>query len=169
MKIIEAMKQIKNLVKKAEDIRGKIKNNASHLSYETPAYADQKGQVSEWIQAHGDILKEILRLRVSIQKTNLATSVTIDLDGKQVTKTIAEWIHRRKDLANLEKSAWDMLTTRGLQEGSGKNSLGQDVEVKIVRCFDQKQKDEVTAKLYSEPMTIDSRLEVVNAITDIIE
>lgn len=169
MKLIEAMKQQKDLARKAEDLRLKIQANSAHLSFETPAYADQKGQVSEWLQAHSDVLKEIMRLRVAVQRTNLSTSVTIELQGKTVTKTIAEWIHRRRDLAKTELDAWKCLTDKNLREVRGKDSQGQEVDVKIVRCFDPRQRDERMAALQSEPSLIDGKLEVVNAVTDLME
>src|SRR6267154_3329727 len=98
MKLIQAMKQLKDLAIKAEDLRGKVAKFCADLTMETPTYPDQRKQVSDWLQSHGDILKETLRLRVAIQRTNLATPVTIELDGKQVTKCIAEWIHRRREI-----------------------------------------------------------------------
>src|SRR5689334_161771 len=101
MKLIQAMKQLKDLGIKATDLRAKIAQFSADLSFETPMYPDQKAQISEWLQAHSDVLKEILRLRVAIQKTNINTPVTIELGGKQVVKSIAEWIHRRRDLAKL--------------------------------------------------------------------
>ena len=76
MKLIEAMKQIKDLQRKAEDLRKKIAVHCVDMSYETAVYPDQRAQVGSWLQAHGDIVKEILRLRVAIQRTNLATPVT---------------------------------------------------------------------------------------------
>ena len=169
MKIIEALKQIKDLMRKAEDLRNKVSQHSAHMNFETPVYADQKGQVGQWIQAHTDILKEILRLRVAIQKTNIMSSVTIELDGKQVTKTIAEWIHRRRDLANLDRDMWKKLTDRGLKEGLGTNSMQQPVEVKIVRCYDPRERDNRIMAFESEPSTIDAKLEIVNATTDLIE
>ena len=48
--------------------------------------------------------QEIARLRVAITRTNLATSVTIELGGKPVTKTLAEWIQRRGDK---KKKVWN--------------------------------------------------------------
>src|ERR1700688_3580412 len=99
MKLIQAMKKIKDLATKAEDLRKKVTNHSADLTIETPQYPDQRRQVAEWVQAHGDILKEILHLRFCIQKTNIATPVSIELGGKHVTKSIAEWIHRRRDLA----------------------------------------------------------------------
>jgi len=169
MKIIEALKQIKDLSRKADDLVIKVQHNSAYLSHETPAYVDQKQQVQEWLQAHSDLLKEILRLRVAIQKTNLETDVTIELAGKNVTKSIAEWIHRRRDLAKAEREIWAKLTDRGLKEGLLQQSVGDPILVKIVRCFNPAERDKKIDEYTSEPMLIDSRLEIINAITDLIE
>jgi hypothetical protein len=169
MKLIQAMKQIKDLARKADDLKVKISQQCAHLSFETPTYGErQKEQVKEWLQAHEDILKEILRLRISIQKTNLATSVTIELDGKQVTKTIAEWIHRRRDLAKSAMDAWMRLTDKGLKEGIGVNSMNEKIDMKIVRNFDPAERDKKVELYRSEPSIIDATLEVANAVTDLI-
>lgn len=169
MKLIEALKQVKDLERKAEDLRKKVGQHSAHLNYETPVYTDQKGQVSEWIQAHSDILKEILRLRIAIQKTNIITGVTIELDGVKVVKSVAEWIHRRRDLAELDRDMWRQLTDRGLKEGQVKQSTEQIMDVKIVRCYDPSLRDKKIAALSSEPSIIDSKLEIVNAVTDLVE
>lgn len=169
MKLIEALKQIKDLERKADDLRHKVSQHSAYLSHETPMYKDQKKQVSEWIQAHSDILKEILKLRVGIQRTNLETKVDIELDGKVVTKSIAEWIHRRRDLAGDELRMWRSLTDRGLKEGTMKQSTDQLLEVKIIRCYDPEERDRASELFSSEPITIDSKLEIVNAVTDLVE
>ena len=168
-KIIEGLKGIKELQRKADDLRTKISKHSAHLSHETPVYQNQKQQVSEWLQAHSDILKEILKLRIQIQKTNLATSVTILINGNNVTKSIAEWVHRRKDLAQLEQLAWRGLTDRGLVEKKEKQSTGEVVEVKIVRCYEPKERDNNLDVYSNEPSLIDGKLEVVNAVTDLLE
>ena len=168
MKLIEALKEIKELQRKTGDLRDKVGKHSAHLSMETPLYQDQAAQVKEWIQAHSDILKEILRLRIAIQRTNLAVEVTIELNGKNVTKTIAEWIHRRRDLATDECKMWQKLTDRGLKEGRFKESTDEIKEVKIIRCYDAKEKDR-NIDLYSkEPVLIDAKLEITNAVTDLI-
>lgn len=169
MKIIEALKQIKDLQRKADDIRAKIGKFSAHLSFETPMYQDQKGQISEWLQSHSDIAKEILRLRFAIQVTNINESVTIDIGGKSVTKTIAEWIHRRRDLADMECKSWKMLTDKGLKEGFVSDSQQEKREVKIVRCYEPVLRDKMIELFTTEPTTIDSRLETINATTDLIE
>jgi hypothetical protein len=168
MKLIEGLKKIKELSKKADDLKDKVKNYCVHMSYETPTYPDQKGQIKEWIQAHSDILKEILNLRIGIQKTNLETQVTIELGGKGIIKSIAEWIHRRRDLALNECSMWRGLTDKGLREGQIKDSKGDIIEAKITRCYDPTEKDNRIDLYENEPSIIDSKLETVNAITDIV-
>ena len=169
MKIIEALKQIKDLQKKAEDLRSKIKVFCAHQSIETPTYDDQTKQISEWLQSHSDIIKRIMELRTAVQRTNLAVEVTVMLDGKTVNHTIAEWIHRRRDLANFEESAWRKLTDKNLKEGFMTNSQGEKVEVKIVRCYDPATRDTKVELYRSEPILIDSQLEITNAVTDLIE
>lgn len=169
MKIIEALKKIKDLKKKAEDLRDKVSKHSAYMSFETPVYQDQKKQVAEWIQSHSDILKEILSLRISIQRTNLLTGVTIEINNNQITKSIAEWIHRRRDLAIEECLMWKKLTDRGLKEGVMIDSLGKQIDNKIIRCYDPKDRDNHVSLFDSEPSLIDGKLEIVNAVTDLIE
>ncbi len=170
MKIIEAMKQIKDLQRKIEDLKGKIKQCSADYDIETPLYVDQFGVVQGWVQSISDMCKEILRLRVAIQKTNLATSVAVDLGGNTITKTIAEWIHRRRDLANLELSAYSALTDRGLNSlTSFTQSTGENKPVKLRRYYDPAARGKAIDVLKSEPVLIDAKLEVANAITDLIE
>lgn len=170
MKIIEGLKQIKMLAKKAEDLRKKISQNSAYLSNETPVYKNQTQQVAEWLQAHSGTLKEILRLRIAIQKTNLQTMVAIDFGQNViVTKSIAEWVHRRRDLAIAEKAGWTALTDRALREGQLKQSTGELIPVTIVRCYDPAGRDSMVSLFDMEPTIVDSKLEIVNAVTDLVE
>jgi hypothetical protein len=170
VKIIEGMKQIKNLTKKAEDLRAKIKTHSADLSFETPVYPDQRQVVDSWLQSHGDVLKEIMALRFRIQRTNIVTQVAIQLGGKSVTKSISEWIHRRRDLAKLELEAWSLLTDRGLKEQNLQTTKdGPVTEVRIRRYYDPVQRDSKRAELLAEPNTIDAALEIANATTDLVE
>lgn len=171
MKIIEAMKQIKELQVKAEDLRGKVGKHCANMSFETEVYPDQKGQVGLWIQSHGDVLKNILDLRFRIQKTNITTDVTIELAGQPVKKTIAEWIHRRRDLANTELVMWSQLTDRNLKEGALPVSVpgATPTQVTIRRYYDPVVRDQKIELYRSEPSIIDRTLEVVNATVDLMQ
>lgn len=171
MKLIEAMKKVKDLTKKAEDLRGKIATYHADLDIETPPYGDrQKEQVSEWLQAHGDVVQEIENLQVAVQRTNLATSVTIELGKNKVTKTIAAWIHRRRTLAALDLAAWSGMNDRGLREGTVPSTIpgAEARKVSIRRHYDPRIRDERKEIYRSEPSIIDGTLEVVNATTELI-
>lgn len=172
MKLIEGLKQIKDLQRKAEDLRVKVQQNCAISSIENPVYGtaeEQRKKVGGWIQAHSDILKEVLRLRVAIQRTNLEVNVPIELNGKPVVKSIAEWIHRRRDLAHDEFSMWSLLTDRNIKEGVAQSPSGHPMEVKVVRFYDPEERDNMRDLFSSEPSIIDAKLEIVNAITDLIE
>lgn len=169
MKIIEALKKVKDLQKKAEDIKSKIGAHCADLDCETAIYPDQRRQVAEWVQSYSDIVKEILHLRFSIQKTNVLTPVTIELANVHVTKTIAEWIHRRKDLAKMEESLWRTLTDRNLRDSSYQlTTSSPQTIVKRRLYFDPVERDKKVETFRSEPSKIDSVLETINATTDLV-
>lgn len=169
MKLIQALKHLKELERKSDDLIGLVRDHCAIASTETKKYEDQKGKVDQWIQSQSDILKEILRLRIAIQKTNLVTNVTIELNGKQVTKTIAEWIHRRRDLTEKELNMWSNITDRKIKEATTYGPTGQPIEIKIVRFYDPGKREEMRMALISEPSIIDGHLEIANAVTDLIE
>ena len=169
MKIIEAMKLIKELQIKAEDLRKKVSLHCANLDFETPMYQDQAEQVRQWIQAHGDINKKILDLRFAIQKTNIVTTVEIEIGGKRVARTVAEWIHRRRDLAKADEAMWSQLSDRGLKEQRVQTTQGGPVtEIKIRRYFDPLKRDEAIELYRAEPGIIDRTLEVTNATTELV-
>jgi hypothetical protein len=172
MKIIEALKKIKDLARKQDDIKSKIAEYCCDLDIETPTYPDQKRQISDWLQAHGDILKEMLHLKFSIQRTNTLTPVTITIDDRPVTKKISEWIFRRKELAKVQESAWRVLTTKNYPEAGYKNKPTPNSPETIVKrrlYFDPVERDKKIELYRSEPHIIDSTLEVINATTELIE
>lgn len=168
MKIIEAMKKKKDLHIKAQDMRAKIAQFCANLDFETPTYKDQEEQVKGWLQAHGDIVQEIEDLQLRIQKTNLATPVTIQIGGNSITKSISQWVHRKRDLAALDLACWKSLSDRNLREGTINRSDGTPMDVKIRRYYKPEDRD-VKVELYrSERGLIDAALEVVNATTELI-
>lgn len=169
MKIIEGLKKIKDLQRKAQDLRHKVASCSAKMSYETDKYEDQKFKVAGWLQSHHDIVLEIERLRECIARTNLETQVTIEFQGKEVTKSIHNWISRRRDLSQLDYQAWASLSDRGLMDQRVKNASGDIMEVKVVRFYDPEEKDKKLEEYKSEEHLIDSKLEVINAITDLKE
>lgn len=176
IKIIEAMKKIQDQMRKADDLVEKIKKYCADLDFETSPYGtpeEQKEQIHSWLQAHHDIISNVEVLRVAIARTNLAVMVTIELEGKQITKPITAWILRRgqknQGFANEEFKAWSALTDRGLKDGLTKTTSGDTIPVKIRRHFDVRVRDTKVEAYRSEASKIDATLEVVNAVTDLVE
>jgi len=170
MKIIEAMKRVKANKEKVADLQGKLNTICANLSHETPLYGTETGnKVKEWLQSCVDLSQENVRLLCAIQRTNLSTKVAIDLDGASVTKSIAEWVWRRREYAATDLATYSKLTDRGLKEGMIQTSTGQPMELKIVRHYDPVARDTAMARYRSEPHLVDAALEIVNATTDLIE
>lgn len=169
MKIVEALKKIKTNREKVYDLQNKIRDNAAHMESHKPEYENVKQKVAEWLQAVRDIGLENETLIQRIQKTNLATNVTIELGGNQITKNISAWVVRRREGVDQEQGAYRVLTNRGLKPLPIK--LAND-EVKIdqvVLNFSPTVRDKVSADLMVEKSIIDGSLEIVNATTDLLE
>jgi hypothetical protein len=168
MKIIEAMKQIKANKEKVAELIQRIQRNSAHLSIESPQYENQADKVREWTQSCLDVSRDNVELLVRIAKTNLATPVTIDLGGKSVTKSIAEWVWRRREYAGVDKAIWLSQGDRNLKEGMVQSSPGVMTDVKLIRYYDPAQRDTNADIHMREPHQIDAALEVVNATTDLL-
>jgi len=99
------------------------------------------------------------------------TEVNIHLDGKYVTKTIAEWVHRRRDLAKNEESAWRKLTDKGHKEQYTTQLTPNSPQNVIKRrlYFDPIERDKKIELYRSEPSLIDATLEITNAVTDLLD
>lgn len=168
MKIIEAMKKVKANREKIADLQRKIRDNSAHLSHETPAYENPKRKIADWAQSCRDLTQECITLLTAISRTNLATPVTIELEGRKVTKTIAEWIWRRREFAAIDATTFQAMTDRNLRPGHIDTSTGGKFEVHVVRNYDIEFRDACIAEFTAEQHEIDAALEVVNAVTDII-
>jgi hypothetical protein len=170
MKIIEALKQIKELQRKAEDLRDKIKVNAAYSELVPLEYDSPKEKVKGWLQAHHDIVKKIEGLKLAIQATNLKTEVTISFENSTVTKSIAAWIHRRVMLADLEKKAWQGLTSKGIKLKDHYIDREGNAQTSILKLnYDPEERDAKVELYNNEASLIDSKLEIVNATTDLVE
>lgn len=170
MKIIEAMKRVKSNREKITDLQGKIALHCANLSLETPLYgAETPDKITGWLQSCTDLTQENVRLLTAISRTNIATQATVELGGNLVTKSLAEWIWRRREYAKVDLETWQKLTDRGLREGPVQTSQGTVTEVKLVRFYDPNIRDARIAMFRSEPHDIDAALEVVNAVTELVE
>lgn len=169
MKIIEAMKQIKANKEKIAELNTRIQRHSAHLTMESPVYEDQAAKVKEWRQSALDVARDNVELLVRIAKTNIATSVTIQLGDNAIIKSIAEWVWRRREYSAIDMQIWMQHTDRNLKEGNVQTSPGVFTEIKLVRYYSPEERDKNLDLLRSEPHLIDGALEVVNAVTDLAE
>jgi hypothetical protein len=103
-------------------------------------------------------------------KTNLITNVTIDLNGNQITKPIAAWIYRERELCDLDRESWLQLTDKGLKAVVDKNQKDPEKQIsRVVFNFDAKERDNKINQYREEKVTINSTLEIVNATTELID
>lgn len=170
MKLIEAHHKVKANRVKIDDLKKKIAQYSAHMSHETPEYGDNTAnQIKEWLQAHHDISRETIDLLLAIQRTNLATNVTITFpSGNSVTNNISYWVWRKRSFADLDRMAWSSLTDKNLREvGRIVQSDGSAKETKIIRNYDPRERDKKILEFSSEGQLISSALEIANAITDI--
>lgn len=170
MKIVEALKKVKSNRSKISDLNTKIGQIAAHMesSVGSLPYKDPKAKVKEFTQAAFDTQQDNARLLSRIQKTNLINTVTIELGGVQVTKTIAEWVYRRREGVDHELETYRNMATR-LKPGAHQLTDGSIQVDNVIRNYDEELKDRRMAILNEEKSLIDSALEIVNAITDLEE
>lgn len=172
MKIIEALKSVKNLKRKLSDLHTKINTYSADNDTEDSTYPDQREQVSSWLQACEDTNKEICSLVHRIHKTNVTTPISIEVDtGKIVTKTIDEWLLRLNGLAANDKKTWESLDVRSINTHQPYKLAGSTKEYVVKRrlYFDPKKRDTKIEEYTSELIKIQSKLEIVNAVEDLVD
>lgn len=177
MKLIEGLKEVKHTLRKMEDLRKKIGTFCADLdcmqsSYGTPE--EQRKKVSEWLQAHNDLALNLTSLKKSIQKTNLETQVPIKIGELTVSRSITEWVIRRREIVDLQIAAYNALSDRGLGE-RGLRAMGNLEESKKFQTarvrfyFDASERDKMMDLLKGEKESIDKTLEISNAVTTLLE
>jgi len=183
VKTIEALKRLKEIPKKIEDLTKQVTKYCAFMSFETPTYTDKAEQtktVSGWLQAIHDLTMEYESLSARVAYTNLLTMVTIEIGARSITKSVHAWVQRRgtihgigratkrNGLASLEETAWRGLNDGTRQEGVQKIS-GVETKVIIERCYDPKVRDNNIDMYSSEAHIIDGKLEITNAVTDLLD
>lgn len=169
MRIIEALKKIKYNRSKINDLTGLIAGLSAHMESETHLYPDAAKRVKEYQQSVWDTMKETNDLLLAVQRTNSHHKVTVEIGGVAVTKTITEWIFRRREGIQMENLALRALTDRRLKPTTIKNADGDVALDKPVLHFDPAKRDEKMLALSNEIQLIDSALEIANATLDLID
>jgi hypothetical protein len=176
MKLIEAMKEIKHTLRKMEDLRKKISTYCADLDCMQPTYGtaeEQKKKITEWLQSHNDLAFDLTELKKNIQRTNLATKVGLKIGDNDIVRTIAEWVIRRREIVDLQLSAYNSLGDRNLAD-RGLRTIGNGEDVKKLQnarvrfYFDATDRDINIELLKTEKESIDKVLEISNATTELL-
>jgi len=169
MKIIEGLKKLKVIEKRMEKNRNQITQYASMVSIERPIFnteENQRKEVASLIQANNDLLKEYLDLKGKIEKTNFTFKV--EMGG--VMYTISDLLVIKRKLAKVMMQTYEALNNSAGQSRIRNVSIGAgERSPQVVLFYDEKAKLaglDVWQDLYNN---IDSRLEVINATTDLVE
>jgi len=170
MKIIEAMKKLKVILKRLQDNTQQIAAYSSILSTEKPAFGseeEQRRKVKALVQANNDLLGEYLTLKQQIEATNL--KITVEIGGKKWT--ISELLVIKRVLAQYMVNTYNAMTTASAEQrmkaGFGKTAEGSSPLA--LRMFEEKDRLDGISKWQDIYSNIDSRLEVVNAMTDLVD
>jgi hypothetical protein len=170
MKLIEAMKKLRVIEKRmAENIKS-ITQYASMPTNERPYFDTEQGQrakVKELVQSNSDLMKEYLWLKRCVEKSNLET--TMEMGGKQYTLSELLVIKRKMGAVMLN-------TFNALNDGAAQLRLAQfrsqasDGKTPTIARYYQED-DKINGKKEYQDLldNIESRLEVHNAITELIE
>lgn len=167
MKIVEAMKELKLIEKKMNKNNDSIQKYSSQPSNERPYFQDedsQKKEVKNLVQSNKDLLANYLDLKKKIERTNLET--TVEMDG--VKYTISDLLVLKRRLAKTMIDSFSSMNDQNAKQGL-MTMRGSDSSIKIERFYDERERMDGLRKWQDFYDNIDSRLEVVNATTDIIE
>lgn len=172
--LIEGMKTLKVLEKRIATNTRRINEYAAIVSTERPVFATQKEQEAEiktLIQANGDLVTEYLDLKRRVDMTNLQTRVQIGKDGY----TIADLLQLRRGLAKMMRQTYQALNDdvaearlRAMTSRYAPSASGEKPP-HIERLYDEKAKNEGLRHWQDLEDEIETRLEVINATTPLVD
>jgi len=166
MKIIEAMKELKLIEKKLERNNDLIGKYSAQLSNERIYFGTkdaQEKEVKSLIQSSHDMVDNYIKLKLLVETTNLATKV--ELMGKKYT--LAELLIHKRKTARMMINSFDSLTDNHAK--SSLRMLPSADKISVERFYSESFKNENMRSWQDFYESIDARLEVVNATTDLVE
>jgi len=168
VKLIEGMKHLRVLEKRMGQQNQRINEYAALVSTEKPHFNNetaQKKEVQQLIQSNMDLVEEYLRTKRAVERTNLATVVAM---GKK-KYTISDLLVLKRNLEPLVTKTFEALNDRMAQvKMTQMQRVSGDQVITINRMYDEAEKWKQLRYWQELFHEIDSRLEVVNATTDLI-
>lgn len=169
MKLIEAMKELRLIEKKMTGNAEEIVRYSSMVSTERPYFKteeEQRLEVQRRVQANTDLLHRYLRLKQSIELTNLRTKVS--MHGTEYS--ISELLVILRKMGQLMESTFKAMNdTHGEQRLKTLPRSQEEKAPYVVRFYDEKTKNEGLRLWQDTIHEISTRLEIVNATTELLE
>lgn len=166
-KLTEAMKELKIIEKKMSKNILLIEKYASQPSTDRLYFGErdaQEAEIKSLIQSNHDLSTEYLRIKIAIERTNLAT--VVEFHGRHIS--IAELLVFKRKLCTGLIGTYNALDDRGTRT-TMRGSLSTGEKVTIERFYSEKFKNDSLRDWQDFYESIDGRLEVVNATTDLLE
>ena len=168
MKLIEAMKRLRVIEKRMEKNVEYINRYASTISSDKPLFdteEKQRREVKALIQSNQDLMNEYLILKKKIESTNLSTVVSMG----GFSYTISDLLVIKRRLAKLMMATFEALNENQGRQREKFSAVGPDGKRPyVVRFYNEEERNEGLRKWQELADNIDSRLEVLNAMTTIV-
>lgn len=174
MKIIQALKSLKTIEKRIEKNCQAISQYCAYISGEILPYENedrQRQEVQYLVQANIDLEKEYLKLKCSVEHTNLITKVKIGI----FEYSISELIVLKRGIGKIKGATFRSNTYKSLsllltnQRFNQIASRGVDATnpPRVIPLFQEKYKNEQLTAWENFLDQIDGTLEVINAETEL--
>lgn len=169
MTITEGLKKLRLIEKRILKNCTEIDKYSSILSVEKPIFdteAKQREEVTKLIQANIDLELEYCRIKARIDYTNLVTYVQIDDDNR----TIHDWLILLRKTGSLLIRTYNSLSTQEARRNQSRYGSSNDKTPTVIRLYDENEKRSGQRKWedLTSGKTIEGRLEVVNATTELL-
>jgi len=170
-KIIEGLKRLRVLEKRCHDTATDIQEYASVVSTEIPRFETKEKQtakVASLVQSVESMEREMRGLKLQIDRTNMSVKVTIQ--GKEYS--LADLLYIRRKTKNLVSLAYNALNLHEAESRMSRLSMRARENEKTPTAMamfnedDKRKKQRAWQDLLDE---IESRLEVINATTNMVD
>lgn len=168
MSIVAAMKELKVIKKRMSKNSEFITKYSSQPDSEKPLLGDapqQQAEIKSLTQANEDLAKRFTEVHTALTYTNIM--IKVNMDSK--TYTIHELILMRRELFTLLRNTFNAMNDNNFNMATRSHSYSNDSKVHIERFYDEKWKTGKLRALEDLYHSIDSRLETINATTNLVE
>jgi len=171
MTITEGLKKLRLLDKRMAKNCEEIEKYSSLLSNEKPIFdteSKQREEVAKLIQGNTDLEAEYCRIKAMVDYTNLVTLVVIEDE----TRSIHSWLTVLRKTGNRLIQTYRSLSTTEANRNQNRFRADKDsLTPTVIRLYDENDKRSGQRKWedLTAGKTIEGRLEVVNATTQLSE